>query len=106
MSASSNDGEFSQEVFDVVDDDGPPQLEIMTTTNDESSPPLTPGSGDEKLFVCEAPGCGREFSKRDTFTRHKHEHTDRYKCERCNSTLMNMLGTLEADKKSNWKKRD
>ena len=42
------------------------------------------------MFVCEAPGCGREFAKRDTFTRHKHEHTDRYKCERCNSRFSGM----------------
>ena len=42
------------------------------------------------MFVCEEPGCGREFGKRDTYTRHKHEHTDRYKCEVCGSRFSGM----------------
>ena len=45
---------------------------------------------ENKMFVCEEPGCGREFGKRDTFTRHKHEHTDRYKCEVCGSRFSGM----------------
>ena len=82
--SSNNDESSSQEDFDVYDDQ-PPQLEVMTTSNDGGLAQQTQVSRDEKMFVCEAPGCGREFAKRDTFTRHKHEHTDRYKCERCST---------------------